>query len=275
MKRPAHGRASSDRLEQPSERGYCAAFRRKDASFDEGALSAELVTLIEARAGSLRQDRDRAARCPRRLQRHIDWLYGYRTCSMSSPLARASGARGDPGRHRLDRCPFRARGVRAIDALLDLVPARPGEITRLRDAGAAASSSVRTLADLRELDERRTRHRSRVAIGAVDGPTSHAYPTGDGIGECSGPLESSGASSRRATVATRRRLEPHQQGNLAQHGAALHTLDGGAEPVGLAGGADRHRGGTIVARPRRVGRRSCGDGLDAVIYLAGGRGSVS
>jgi hypothetical protein len=118
----------------------------------------ELVTLLEARAGSLRQDHDQSgALSAAALGDTAEWLYEYR--SMLDALTPLPGSR-EPAAITIVTAStvaadalIRACAVRAVHTLLDLVPARSGEIARLRDAGAAVSAWARTLADLRELDE--------------------------------------------------------------------------------------------------------------------------
>jgi hypothetical protein len=118
----------------------------------------ELVSSLESRAGSLREDHERhGTLAPAELAAATEWLFEYRT--LLEALNTQPQAMG-PGATRVITAStvaadalVRACAARASEALRELLPARSGEITALRDAGAAAAAWAQTLADLRELDE--------------------------------------------------------------------------------------------------------------------------
>jgi hypothetical protein len=117
----------------------------------------ELLTALETRAGSLREDHDRQRRLTReRLADVADSLGEYRDLlgALGSGAAQPPSAPvvvtvSTPTADAL----VRACLMRAVEALGELAPARSAPIGRLRDAGRSAAMWAQTLADLRELDE--------------------------------------------------------------------------------------------------------------------------
>jgi hypothetical protein len=118
----------------------------------------ELVTTIEAKAGSLREDHDRHGRLSHAtISDMSEWLVEYRNVLDGLCLARETHRTSDvtivtASTVAADRL-VRACATRSVELLGSLLQERGGKIEQLRVAGAAAAAWATTLADLRELDE--------------------------------------------------------------------------------------------------------------------------